>query len=266
MNIGDWEIHAVHDGTGTEQAGEIISRFSDPEAWRGHPEQFGRDGRWTFPVGGFLVRGGDRTILVDAGVGPIDEGGYAGGGLLASLRALGVEPGDVTDVLFTHLHFDHVGWASLDGEATFPRATYRAHRADWERFVDGGDDDRTRRALLPVADRFELFDADLTLAPGVDVRWMPGHTPGTVVVTVASGAERAILLGDAVHAVVQLAERDWTVVWDADPHAASAVRNTLADEAAARGDVVVAAHFPGMAFGRVGVVEGQRRFVPSAAV
>ncbi|UAJ81116.1 MBL fold metallo-hydrolase [Leifsonia sp. ZF2019] len=264
MNIGDFEIQAITDGSGTEQAAEIISRFSDAEAWRGHPEEFGHDGRWTFPVGGFLIRGGGRLILVDAGVGPLDEGGYTGGGLPQSLRANGVEPAQVTDVLFTHLHFDHVGWASVEGRAAFPRATYRAHRADWERFVDGPDaDERVRRVLLPVAERFELFEGDLDVVPGVVARWTPGHTPGSVVVVVASRGERAVLLGDTVHSVVQLAEDDWTVVWDDDPVAASLMRNTLADEAAERGDLVVAAHFPAQAFGRVVSSGGRRRFVRS---
>lgn len=264
MNIGDFDIQAINDGSGTEQAAEIISRFSDAEAWRGHPEEFGHDGRWTFPVGGFLIRGGGRVILVDAGVGPIDEGGYVGGGLPASLRAHGVEPEAVTDVLFTHLHFDHVGWASVEGRATFPRATYRVHLADWERFVEGPDAvERVRDILLPVADRFELFEGDLTVVPGVVARWTPGHTPGSVVVAVTSGGERALLLGDTVHSVVQLAEDDWTVVWDDDPVAASLARNALADEAAERGDAVVAAHFPGQAFGTVVSSGGPRRFVPS---
>jgi len=90
---------------------------------------------------------------------------------------------------------------------------------------------------------------------------VPGHTPGSTVFVVSSRSERALLLGDVVHSVVQLGEPDWTVVWDVDPQAASAVRNRIADEAVANGDLVVAAHFPEMRFGRVVVTEGNRRFV-----
>ena len=66
----------------------------------------------------------------------------AGGHLLESLAGIGVTPDDVTDVLFTHLHFDHIGWATVDGVPTFPKATYRCDVRDWDHFY-GTDDDAT---------------------------------------------------------------------------------------------------------------------------
>lgn len=93
-------------------------------------------GRLEFTLGGFLVRTGDRVILVDTGAGTIDNGQYRGGQLLDSLRACGVTPDDVTDVVFTHPHFDHVGWAAAKGEVVFRNATYRVHEADWAYFVE----------------------------------------------------------------------------------------------------------------------------------
>ncbi|MFD6054522.1 MBL fold metallo-hydrolase [Agromyces sp. NPDC060279] len=263
MRIGAIDVHPLIDGVGREFAGEIISRFSDPDAWRAHPEAFGHDGRWEFPVGGFLVRAGARVIVVDAGVGPMDDGDYAGGGLIDRLADHGVSPRSVTDVVFTHLHFDHIGWASVDGIPTFPGAVHRVHRADWAHFVEGpGARADVLEKLRPIEPLLERFDADVELVDGVALRWMPGHTPGSTVVELSSEGSRALLLGDVVHSPVQLAERDWTVVWDRDPLAASSARNRLADEAAARGDLVVAAHLPGQRFGRIVVEDGARRFVP----
>ncbi|MET8545918.1 MBL fold metallo-hydrolase [Kitasatospora sp. NPDC004799] len=262
MEIGDIEVLAVVDGVGVEVAAEILSRpgVADPWACHGHHRE--ADGSLHLPLGGFLVRRGERVVLVDAGVGPFDDGRYRGGALLDSLAGFGVAPGDVTDVLFTHLHFDHVGWASVEGRAVFPRATYRAHRADWEHFVTGpGATPEAVAKLAPVEGQLELFDGDFTPVPGVDALHLPGHTPGTTVYVVSSGGRRALLLGDVVHSVVQFSERDWQVVWDVDPVAASAVRNRIADEAADTDDLLVAAHFPGMRFGRVLVGDGPRRFV-----
>ncbi len=99
------------------------------------------------------------------------------------------------------------------------------------------------------------------IAPGIDARWVPGHTPGTTVFVPSSGSERAMLLGDVVHSTVQFGERDWTVVWDVDPGAASRVRNRFADDAAETGALLAAAHLPGMRFGRIIVTGGPRRFV-----
>lgn len=250
------------DGVGVEVAADILSRPGVPDAWACHRQHTESDGTLRLPLGGFCVRTGDRTVLVDAGVGPYDDGRYAGGGLLASLAAAGVAPEAVTDVVFTHLHFDHVGWAAVDGAPVFPRAVYRAHRADWEHFVTGpGAEPAAVAKLTPIVPQLELFDRDFTVAPGLDARHLPGHTPGTTVYVVSSGGRRALLLGDVAHSVVQFTERDWEVVWDVDPAAASAVRNRIADEAADTGDLLVAAHFPGMRFGRIVVGDGPRRFV-----
>ncbi|GAB2699093.1 MBL fold metallo-hydrolase [Kitasatospora kifunensis] len=250
------------DGFGVEVAADILSRPGVDDPWACHTERREADGSLRLPLGGFCVRTGDRTVLVDAGVGAFDNGKYSGGSLLASLAGHGIGPADVTDVVFTHLHFDHIGWATQDGVPVFPSATYRAHRADWEHFVAGENAHPTMvEKLTPLGSRLELFDADFTVAPGLDARHAPGHTPGSTVYVVSSGTRRAVLLGDVVHSVVQFSERDWEVIWDVDPAAASKVRNRIADEAADTDDLLVAAHFPGMRFGRIIAADGERRFV-----
>jgi glyoxylase-like metal-dependent hydrolase (beta-lactamase superfamily II) len=262
MKIGDIQVIPVVDGVGVEVAAEILSRPGVDDPWACHVEHLDPDGKLELPLGGFCVRTGERTVLVDAGVGDFDNGKYVGGGMLDSLRSHGIEPGDVSDVVFTHLHFDHVGWATHRGEIVFPNATHHAHRADWERFVSGPTAERDAiDKLAPLEPRLELFDGDCTIAPGLDARHVPGHTPGSTVYIVSSGGRRALLLGDVAHSVVQLSERDWEVIWDIDPAAASAVRNALADELADTEDLVVAAHFPGMRFGRIVTADGPRRFL-----
>lgn len=261
MKIGSIEILPVFDGTGREPAAEVLTRPGVPDAWSCHAEHLEADGVLAMPLGGFLVRTGDRTVLVDAGVGTIDNGKYAGGGLLDSLRTHGVGPADVTDVVFTHLHFDHVGWATKKGQVVFPNATYRVHADDWAHFVSSpAADPGAVRKLSPLEPQLETFDGEVVLAPGLTARPAPGHTPGSTVFVVAGGDERALLLGDVVHSVVELGERDWEAVFDVDPVAASAVRNALADEVADSTDLVVGAHFPGLRFGRVVTAFGNRTF------
>ncbi len=89
-----------------------------------------------FARGGFLIRPpGDRLVLVDAGIGARSgemmsgNGHFHGGELLNSLGALGVRADDITDVVFTHLHFDHVGWASHNGQSHFRMPPTAATRA-----------------------------------------------------------------------------------------------------------------------------------------
>ena len=200
-----------------------------------------------FVFGGFLVRGaGDRVMLVDGGIGAVARPAVRARGRRAPRRASrpsASTPGDVTDVLFTHLHFDHIGWASTDGVPTFPNATYRCDRRDWDHFV-GSDDFATAR-LRPVEDRFEPWDGDAPIAPGVDARLCAGHTPGSALVVLSSGDQRALLLGDVVHCAVELLDDEWAGVADVDPAMAQQARNALARELEGTDIPVAAAHFPG---------------------
>jgi glyoxylase-like metal-dependent hydrolase (beta-lactamase superfamily II) len=265
MRVGDIEILPVRDGVGREVAAEVLTRPGVDDPWSCHADQVDADGMLRLPLGGFLVRTGERLVLVDAGVGGIDNDRYSGGGFLDALRGYGVAAEDVTDVVFTHLHFDHVGWATRRGAVVFPNATYRAHARDWAHFVTDGDGERPPepgavRKLEPLGPQLELFTSDVTIAPGLDARHTPGHTPGSTVYVVSSAGARALLLGDVVHSVVELAEPDWEAVFDVDPVAARRMRNQLADEVTDTADLVVGAHFPEFRFGRVISVEGGRQF------
>jgi len=260
MRVGSLEIVPVHDGWARLPAGDLL-RFTGGRAdpWLPHERFIAADGSLELSLGGFLVRTGDRVVLVDAGAGRIDNEHYHGGRLLESLAAVGVAPADVTDVVFTHLHFDHVGWATQKGTVVFPGATYRCHGADWDHFVAGANPDAgSVKKLSPLADRLEPFGDDATPAPGVTVRHAPGHTPGSAVIVVADGDERAVLLGDVVHCPVELMEDEWEAVVDVDPALASRTREALAKELEGSDVAVAAAHFPGLRFGRLLSGTGRR--------
>src|SRR5690606_30732579 len=106
----------------------------------------------------FLLRAEGQTVLVDTGLGP-----ESNGQLMDELRAAGIAPEEVDQVVFTHLHGDHTGW-NLDrqsGQPLFPRATYLVPKGDW--------DDQTTKAQpsasftrdvapLRLLDRMELIE------------------------------------------------------------------------------------------------------------
>lgn len=261
MKIGQLDVLPVIDGAMQAPAREILSRPGVDDAWACHSELLDDAGALHMTAGGFLIRTGGRTIVIDTGLGTIKAEDAQVGGFLDSLRGYGVEPADVTDVLFTHLHYDHVGWATSKGKVIFPNATYRAHAADWAHFVTASDAvPGAVKKLTPIEPQLELFDAEHTVAPGIDARPAPGHTPGTTLFIISSEGQRGLLLGDIVHSVVELAEPDWQAVYDVDPAMASAVRNTIADEALDHGDLIAAGHFPDLAFGRILKSDGVRRW------
>jgi glyoxylase-like metal-dependent hydrolase (beta-lactamase superfamily II) len=245
MQIGDLEVLPVLDGS-MDIPTDVMFERPVPHRWL-TPE-----GMLPVQMGAYLVRTGDRRILVDAGLGH--------GTLIESLAGHGLTPGDVTDVVLTHLHFDHIGWSSDGERATFPNATYRCDARDWQYYVVDENDEYMRdmvgamtpkQRLSPVESQLELYEGDTPLAPGVDLRSAPGHTPGSTLVVLSGSGQRALLVGDVLHCPAELLSEDWEVLADVDGKAAARTREALARELEGTDDLIGAAHFPGLRFGRL---------------
>jgi glyoxylase-like metal-dependent hydrolase (beta-lactamase superfamily II) len=269
VDVGSIQLSAISDGTFVARPGY----FGDHATAEGHGDLFDHRGQAWLPIGCFLLRTGDRCVLVDAGMGPTavaagDEDAVCrlfGGQLPAGLRALGVERDDVTDVVCTHLHADHIGWLfDLEARPHFPRATIWFGAGDWRYFIE-------ERHGPPIQDhayegfrghaghaRLRPIDRDTTVAPGVTAVQAPGHTPGHLCVVVASGGHRAILLGDAVTCPVQLDEPTWHSIGDVDPDLANRTRERLWRELEGGYTTGAGAHFPELRFGRVLEAKGRR--------
>ena len=268
MQIGDITIEGVSDG-GLQAPPTLMFNKTDQD-WLQHSQFLDEDGMLPIDMGGFLVRTGERLVLVDTGIGPYADSGRTGM-FMDGLAARGVRPQEITDVVLTHLHFDHLGWASDGERRLFPDATYRCHEADWEFFMGSVPYDdslavslmggRTSSELLPpIADRLETWSGDGTILPGVDVRTAPGHTPGSTVIVMSSGTERAMLLGDVVHCPAELLSDDWEMIGDVDKQLAQRSREALARELEGSDIPAAAAHFPGLEFGRLLAADGRRHW------
>jgi glyoxylase-like metal-dependent hydrolase (beta-lactamase superfamily II) len=278
MHVGHLQVVAVDDGIGRVTPAQLFAAAGRVEPAKGHADQDWADhraflddeGRLEMPVGAFVVRAGDRVVLVDAGYGPVAPPTVQDGGrLLASLANAGVEPADITDVVLTHLHADHIGWSAIDGRAVFPNATYRCDERDWAHFVDGADqagapDAHYRKiaadTLGPIAARFEPWSGDTTIAPGITTLHAPGHTPGSTIVVLSSGDARVMLLGDVVHCPVQLLDAEFDRIADVDGDLARRTSERIAAELERDGTAVVGAHFPGLRFGRLITATGRRQW------
>ena len=111
-----------------------------------------------------------------------------------------------------------------------------------------------------MAGRLETWSGDETILPGIDVRSAPGHTPGSTVIVISSGSERAMLLGDVVHCPAELLSDDWEMIGDVDRHLAQRSREALARELEGSDIPAAASHFPGLQFGRLLALEGRRQW------
>lgn len=273
MRVGAMEIVPVLDGEAWARPTHAFVGTTEAD-WEPHRALLNEKGMLPMTMGGLLIRGRQdgRVVLVDAGIGHFEMfGRRVGGKLLESLAAYGVRPEEITDVIFSHLHLDHVGWASDAGKPVFPNAAYRCDQREWDFWITGPEEAMTgvspdfiasqKEVLAPVADRLTTWSADGMLLPGLNVLHAPGHTPGSAVLVVSDGAERALLLGDVVHCPVELIDEEWGSLGDVDPVLARRTRNALAREYEGKDIPMTAAHFPGLAFGRLLKGEGRRRWV-----
>lgn len=259
IRIGDIEVVPLSDGTL-----RMPQEFYVGLDFATHPELLAPDGRVHIPIGCYLLRTAGQTVLVDAGLGPLDTSWGRGGELPAALAAAGTTFADIDRVVCSHLHLDHVGWLMQDGRPSFPNATVHFGQDDWAQWVeDAAEDDRTRLAFLALsaAGRLQPLDGDhIAVAPGLTARHTPGHTLGHYGFVISSGTERAVLLGDAVECPLQVAEPDFSVMSDVDPALAARTREALWRELEGTDALVGAAHFPGLELGRILRGQGRRWF------
>lgn len=213
------------------------------------------------PLNVTLLRQGDRVALFDVGSGP--DFVPTAGELADALAALGVAPEEVTDVIFTHAHPDHL-WGLLDDfdEPLFPHAALKMGRAEFDYWTDPATAETigeqwlsfaagAMRRLSQVADRVERFGDGDEVLPGVRAVMTPGHTPGHMSFAVGTPEAGIFVTGDFVTSPIGFARPDIGTATDSDPEQAAATRVAMLDRLAAEGWTILGYHLPGGGIGRV---------------
>jgi glyoxylase-like metal-dependent hydrolase (beta-lactamase superfamily II) len=237
-------------------------------------------GRLGLRVQAFVIDAGDLTVVVDPCVGngrtrSLPFWNDQAWPFMERFRAAGFDPDAVDLVVHTHLHADHVGWATRpDGDGrwvpTFPRARYLYVGDEVDaQAADHSDDAAAMRAdaVEPIfaAGLAETVPADADLGAGLRLAPTVGHTPGHASLWLDGGERPVLITGDALHHPVQCAEPDIDFVSDADPATARATRRRLLAEAVAADAVMFGTHFPTSPAGTVAPArdgEAGWRFTP----
>jgi len=192
-----------------------------------------------------LVKDGDRVVLIDTGA-----GGQMGteGQLQASLREAGVTPAQVTDILISHAHGDHVGGLVANGALVFSNATIRLSIPEWTALQSDADMADLVRAITP---KVQAFAPGSVVAPNITAVSLDGHTPGHSGYEIAQGGGRLLYVGDALHSSILSVQRpDWKNNWDADSATAIATRQGLLERGASQNLRIYGVHFPFPGLGR----------------
>jgi len=219
-----------------------------------------------------LYRDGTNTVLFDVGSGP--DFMPSAGQISDSLDAIGLAPEDVTHVVFTHAHPDHI-WGLLDDfdDPLFYEATYFMGRVEWDYWWNPetvntiGDARMTfavgaRRRMEVIEDNVTFFDDGDEILPGVAAQSTFGHTPGHMSFELRNGSQSAMVIGDAIgNHHVAFARPKWLSGSDQDPETAAASRAQLLDRLASEQMLAVGFHLPNGGIGQVERAGDSYRFI-----
>jgi glyoxylase-like metal-dependent hydrolase (beta-lactamase superfamily II) len=228
--FGNYDCQLVSDGRYRLDGGAMFGVV--PKALWAQKHDADESNRIVLALNCLLARGEDRVVLVDCGMGELWSGNEAEryglerpeGTLLDDLSRKGVDPGEVTDLVLTHLHFDHAGgMVRPDGSLAFPRARHwiQGQHLRWAKDPTDRDRRSFRKEILAAIESagcdLEVVDGAAEILPGIEVLPVHGHTPGQQLVLVGE-MERGRLLyaGDLVPYASQI-HLPWIMAFDLNP-------------------------------------------------
>jgi len=281
VRVGAYEVNTIETGRFRLDGGAMFGVVPKVLWERTNPAD--DKNRISMALRSLLIRGNGRTILVDCGAGekwsPKQIEMYAidhsQNDMDRSLAKFGVSREDVTDVVLTHLHFDHVGGATRYNEKrevvlSFPNADYLVQEENLSHAHAPSEKDRAsfiESTIEPLQSsrRIKLLKGDRDLIPGVQIVVTHGHTPGQNLVKVSGDKKTILFCGDTIptasHIPVpyvmgfdlypmttieekkkllkEAVEENWTLVWAHDPDTAACTVQCKDGRYSRRGDVVV---------------------------
>lgn len=204
-----------------------------------------------------LVDTGSKKILIDTGTGNKQKDYLRFYGVReivdfeAALQRFNLTCNDITDVILTHLHFDHCGDCTRYNEhkeliLTFPNADYWVGKTQWENFLNPNvreGDAYFPENMLPVRDsgRLKLVADTTELCPDVTLKLFNGHTPGQLVTYIRKDDKTFVYVGDVIPTLANI-PLAWVSAYDIFPVTSMTEKKVLLDEAVACKQILIFEH------------------------
>ncbi|OLP58068.1 MBL fold metallo-hydrolase [Xaviernesmea oryzae] len=272
LTLGDLKITVIQDGLRPSDKPEQTFGINQPPQAVADllTENFLPSDRFANGFSPVLIETGNELVLVDTGMG---EGGRANGlgRLEAGMAALGYTPEQVTLVVLTHLHGDHIGGLMAGGKPAFPKARYVIGQVEYDFWTNearvGTPAEGGHQAVLknvkPLAEKASFIGDGATVLPGMTAMAAFGHSPGHLTFRLESAGKALILTGDtANHYVLSLQRPDWEVRFDMDKAKAAVSRRKVFDMIASERLPFIGYHMPFPSVGYAEKAGEGYRFVP----
>jgi glyoxylase-like metal-dependent hydrolase (beta-lactamase superfamily II) len=279
MQFGDLELISLTDGFFRLDGGAMFGVVPKPLWEKRAPAD--EKNRITLGLRPLVVRGADKTMLIDAGIGDkMDAKSIAIYGIERSrnldhsLAGAGLSVEGIDIVLASHLHFDHAGGFTTRDTAgrlapRFPRARYVARTAEWEDATHPHERNRAsylQDNFVPLMDAgvLELVPGDAVIMPSVRVVRTGGHTMHHQIVMIESADRTAVFAADLIPTTAHIDE-PWIMGYDLYPMDTLAFKRTFIREAIEREYLIFFEHDPVVAAGYIREKDG-RKYVEPATI
>lgn len=260
--VGDLTVTAINDGFANRPLEGFIKNAELADVQKAMEAAFLPKEALNISFTTLAVQSGDQLVLIDSGNG--DSGAPTSGKWMSNFKAAGFDPANVSTVILSHFHGDHINGLRLkDGTAVFPNAAVMVPEQEWAFWMDDGKMSaapegakgafqNARRVFDPIKDKVVRFEWEKEIVPGISSVEAAGHTPGHTVFALASGDGKLLAMSDTTnHPALFVRNPDWTAVFDMDGEKAIATRRRLLDRAAADKMQVAFYHAPFPATGHI---------------
>lgn len=263
MQIGSYAVESIVDGFFGLDGGSMFGIVPKPLWSKNNPAD--EHNRIELAARCLLLEGDGRRILVDTGLGAkhsakqmeIFNVRRPDGGLPGALSRRGIEAEEITDVILTHLHFDHCGGTTERRQRgsesdelflTFPSAAHHVQRRNWEwawnpSTKDAGSFRDEDFSALEGSDKLHLIDGDTELFPGIYLHVVDGHTPAMQLVRVAADDASLLFLADLVPTRSHL-KWPYIMAYDNQPLVTLDEKRAMLPRTAAEGWIAAFQHDP----------------------
>lgn len=263
FEVGGTRVIALSDGTAPQDLHKLLRGTTAARTDAMLRSEFVSNPLQT-SINVFVIEIGERRVMIDTGVGDLFGPG-SGGRLPESMAAAGIRSEQISDILITHVHPDHVGGLVRNGRMMFPNAVVHVGKPDVEFFVDppkgkaAHADSKTSEELVGMmkpyfdAGKVRAFTGQTDIVPGISATPHAGHTPGSAFYTLSTKSGQIVFVGDIVHAAaVQFPTPSVSIMYDAEPTLAINVRKKAFAEFALNRTLIAAPHlsFPGVGYVR----------------
>jgi glyoxylase-like metal-dependent hydrolase (beta-lactamase superfamily II) len=275
FRLGSYQLTAVYDGLWPVKIEDnFIRNAGNAEVEAALAAAFLPPGILQINFTAIVVNTGNKLVLIDTGTaGQIVD---SAGALLDNLAAAGIKPAAIDTILISHFHPDHInGIKDKDGRKIFPNAEIAVPEAEWAYWMNEANMAgvspvvhkyflNARRIFRDVSKEVKRFTPGAELAPGIAAIGAPGHTPGHVAFSIASGNQSMLVIADtARNPELFVRHPEWQPAFDMDGPLAVESRKRLLDQAAADRMLVHGYHFPFPAIGHIAKAGAGFELVPA---